>query len=98
MPGASWRRTGSAMRWNSFQPLLMRQGSDQPFSVTTGLYCGPVLGKSGGAISAVSRIGASGRDAAPTRDTIAAPKNPAALRARNFRREFINDLRQERPP
>ena len=37
MPGASSRRTGSATRWNSFQPLFMRQGSDQPFSVTTGL-------------------------------------------------------------
>ena len=37
MPGASWRRTGSATRWNSFQPLFMRHGSDQPFSVTTGL-------------------------------------------------------------
>ncbi len=67
----------------------MRQGSDQPFSVTTGLYCGPVFGNSGGAISAVSRIGASGNDAAPTRDTIAAPNNPAALPARNFLREFI---------
>ena len=46
-------------------------------------------GTSGGAISAVSRIGASGSDAAPTRDTSAAPKNPAALPARNLLREFI---------
>ena len=30
MPGASCRRTGSATRWNSFQPLFMRHGSDQP--------------------------------------------------------------------
>jgi len=35
MPGAICRRTGSAMRWNSFHPLFMRQGSVQPFSVTT---------------------------------------------------------------
>src|SRR5688572_24818190 len=89
MPGASWRRTGSATRWNSFQPLFIRHGSDQPFSVTTGLYAGPVFGKSGGAISALSRSGASGSEAAPTRDTMVAPKNPAAVPARNFLREFI---------
>ena len=37
MPGAISRTTGSATRWNSFTPLFMRQGSVQPFSVTTGL-------------------------------------------------------------
>ena len=28
MPGAISRRTGSAMRWNSFHPLRVRQGSE----------------------------------------------------------------------
>jgi hypothetical protein len=37
MPGAISAHDGSATRWNSFQPLFMRQGSDQPLSVTTGL-------------------------------------------------------------
>src|SRR5688500_8481094 len=78
IPGASCRRTGSATRWNSFQPAFMRQGSDHPFKVTTGLYGRPVLGTSGGAISAVSRIGASGSEAAPALETMAAPNSPAA--------------------
>ena len=50
MPGASWRTTGSATRWNSFQPLFMRHGSVQPFSVTTGLYGRPFEGASGGCV------------------------------------------------
>ena len=37
MPGANSRTTGSATRWNSLTPSFMRQGSVQPFSVTTGL-------------------------------------------------------------
>jgi hypothetical protein len=68
----------------------MRQGSDQPFSVTTGLYGRPVLGKSGGAISAVSRMGASGSDAAPARETSAAPKKPAADVLKNCLLELMS--------
>ena len=37
MPGAISRTTGSATRWNSLTPSFMRQGSDQPLRVTTGL-------------------------------------------------------------
>jgi hypothetical protein len=37
MPGAISRTTGSAVRWNSFQPFFMRHGNDQPFSVVTGV-------------------------------------------------------------
>ena len=36
MPSANSRTTGSATRWNSFQSPFIRNGSDQPFSVTTG--------------------------------------------------------------
>ena len=36
MPGANSRTTGSATRWNSFHSPFIRQGSVQPFSVTTG--------------------------------------------------------------
>jgi hypothetical protein len=70
----------------------MRQGSDQPLSVTTGLYGRPFGGTSGGAISGVSRLGASGSDAAPARDTIAAPNSAAAEPPRNVLREVIGFL------
>jgi len=36
MPSANSRTTGSATRWNSFQVAVIRHGSVQPFSVTTG--------------------------------------------------------------
>ena len=51
MPGAISRTTGSATRWNSFQPSRIRHGSVQPFSVTTGLYGRPLAGGSGGCIA-----------------------------------------------
>ena len=34
--GANSRSTGSATKWNSFTPLFMRWGSDQPLMVATG--------------------------------------------------------------
>ena len=75
-------RTGSAMRWNSFQPLFMRHGSDQPLSVTTGLYGRPVVGMSGGWCRAClrrRRLGQRGRpDAAD--DCGAKRTAPAARR------------------
>ena len=37
MPSPISRSTGSATRWNSFTPLFIRNGSDHPFRVTTGL-------------------------------------------------------------
>ena len=64
MPGAISRVTGSATRWNSFQPSFMRHGSDQPFSVTTGWYAGPLDGNIGGCVEAVVMRGASGMAAA----------------------------------
>ena len=65
-------------RWNSFQPFLMRQGSDQPFKVTTGLYGRPVFGKS----RAASRgyRAATLRAATPRRLAKPAPRRRGRLR------------------
>jgi len=48
IPGANSRTHGSATRWNSLTPLFMRQGSDQPFRVMTGLNGRPLEGAGGG--------------------------------------------------
>src|SRR5687768_3075158 len=81
MPGANSRTTGSATRWNSLTPSFMRQGSDQPFSVATGLNGRPVDGARGGCMVGEVWIAASGSDAAPTRLTAVAPRTaPAALK------------------
>ncbi len=37
MPGANSRFTGSAIRWNTFTPLSIFDGSELPLSVTTGV-------------------------------------------------------------
>src|SRR5512145_899697 len=96
MPGAISRTTGSATRWNSFQPLFMRNGRVQPLRVTTGLYGRPALGASGGAVAGPGATAASGT--AP----IAARLTPAALSstpapARKLRREFIGVPRVQWP-
>src|SRR5512134_559675 len=82
MPGASSRTTGSATRWNSFQPLFIRHGSVQPLSVTTGLYGRPFGGASGGWVAGLVCTGASGSEAACTRLTAAAPSTAAPAPAR----------------
>src|SRR6478672_9586008 len=56
----------------------MRQGSDQPFNVTTGLYVRPLGGVSGACVAAPVIIGASGSEAAPTRLTTPAPTSAAS--------------------
>src|SRR5688572_18340185 len=88
MPGASSRTTGSATRWNSFQPLFMRHGRVHPFSVTTGLYGRPAAGTSGGWVAALLADAASGTAPIAARLTAAAPMN-AALRPRNCLRSVM---------
>src|SRR5688500_4263832 len=87
MPAASSRTTGSATRWNSFQPLFMRHGSVQPLIVTTGWYGRPAEGSSGGCVAAVVCIGASGTAPIAALLTAAAVTSPAARR--KLRLEFI---------
>ncbi len=38
MPGAISRTTGSAIRWNSFQPFFIRHCSVKPFNAATGVH------------------------------------------------------------
>ena len=64
----------------------MRQGSVQPFKVTTGLYGRPLGGARGGWVDALSIAGASGSDAAPARLTSPAPRATAPAFKKNFRR------------
>ena len=78
-PGATSRTTGSATRWNSFTPAFMRQGAVQPLSVTTGLYGRPVVGCSGGAVSALVWMTGSGSAARAARLTEAAATAGHAL-------------------
>ena len=82
MPGAISRTTGSATRWNSLTPFFMRQGSDQPFTVTIGWNGRPSGGSGGSCVAAEVWIAASGSNAAPARLTAAAPSRvaPAALK------------------
>src|SRR5215217_6845021 len=77
MPGANSRTQVSATRWNSLTPLFMRQGTDHPFKVTTGLNGRPVDGAGGGCVTADDCTTASGSDAAPTRLTAVAPSATA---------------------
>ena len=65
----------------------MRQGSVQPLSVTTGLYGRPVLGTSGGIVSALVCMTGSGSAAIATLLTeaaaaaaVMAPAPPSILR------------------
>ncbi len=78
MPGAISRTTGSAIRWNSFQPSFMRHGALQPFSVTTGLNGRPSGGAAGGNVLACVMMAASGIAIALARDTRPAPSIVAA--------------------
>jgi hypothetical protein len=73
MPGAISRTTGSATRWNSLTPPFMRQGSDQPLSVTTGLKGGRWAAAAALGGGVVGIVTASGSVAAPARLTAAAP-------------------------
>src|SRR5262245_4593642 len=84
MPGAVSRPTRAATRWDPFQSPFMRHGKVQPLSVTTGWYCGPLGGTSGGCMVLVVVVGASGMLAACTRpltalalaSTAAEPRKP----------------------
>ena len=94
MPGAISRTTGSATRWNSFHSPFMRQGRVQPFSVTTGWYCWPEGGATGGCMRGESVVGASGMVAAWERPPIAATLTSAtADPPRKLRRENFMTLR-----
>ncbi len=73
MPGAISRSTASAVRWNSFQPLRIRHGSDQLFRVTTGLNHGPVVGSGGTSRVVVIELGDSGSEASAEREINPAP-------------------------
>src|SRR5512134_2461343 len=95
MPGAISRTTGSATKWNSLTPAFIRNGSVQPFSVTTGLYGRPApvtpAGRYGGCVSGPVWITGSGSEAIATLLTEAAPATAViALAPRmNSRREVI---------
>ena len=89
MPGANSRSTGSAIRWNSFQPFFMRHGNDHPLSVATGMYGRPLDGARGGCIEAVAIVGASGSDAAPALLTSAAPSKAAPEPLIKCRRDIM---------
>src|SRR6187431_2723541 len=94
MPGAISRTTGSATRWNSLTLSFMRQGSDQPLSVTTGWYDRPFGGGGGSCMAADDSVAASGSKAAPARLTVAAPSMVAPAALKNALRLVIAFLLQ----